>query len=132
MKRVLNLGALALVLGWVFAAFAQEPESVEQAVGLLGPIWELIAKGEYLAAGAGITLILVFAFRKYALPKLKIGPGVLPLLAAGLGIVVGVAVSLYGGAKLDEAALAVLSGPAAMALWSALIKYFLPRPEEKA
>lgn len=132
MKRILNLGAIALAIGWAIAAMGQEPGSLPEAFNLLAPIIELIGNGKYLAGGAGITLILVYLFRAYVMPKLKVGPGALPLIAAGLGVVVGLAASLFGGAKLEEATLAVLSGPAAMALWSAVIKYFLPKPEEKA
>lgn len=105
-------------------AWAQEPETIGEATSMLQPIWDMFAQGKYLAAGAGVTLVLVFVFRKYVMGKLGLGTGILPLVSAVLGVVSGLAVSVWGGASGGEAAMAMLSGPAAGMLWDAAIKYF--------
>jgi hypothetical protein len=108
-------------------AWAQEPETVAGAGSMLKPIWDAIGNGSYLLAGAGITLILVFVFRKYVMDKIGLGSGVLPLVSAVLGVISGLAVSVWGGANGGEAAMAMLSGPAAGMLWDAVFKYFFKK-----
>jgi hypothetical protein len=107
--------------------WATEPGTVGEATGMLAPIWEAIKNGKYLLAGAGVTLVLVFAFRKFLMDKLGLGTGVLPLVSAGIGILSAIASSLWLGASLPEAGMAVLAGPAAGLLWDAVIKYFVKK-----
>lgn len=108
-------------------AWAQAPESIEQVTGMLQPILALISNGNYLAAAAGITMILVLGFRKLVMPRLGLGVGVLPLVSAVIGVLSGAMVSVYGGATLTQGALAMLAGPAAGLLWDAVIKYFVKK-----
>jgi hypothetical protein len=121
---VLLSGVFAPLFVW---AQVTQPETVEEAVGLFQPLWDAIGNGQYLAAGAVITMIIVFAFRKWLMPKLNLGSGVLPIVSAFVGILSGAAVSVAGGADAGQAAMAVLSGPMAGMLWDSLFKYFFKK-----
>lgn len=106
---------------------ATEPSTIDDVVKMFPLIVEAFKNGQYLLIGALVTLVLVFIFRQYLLPKLKIfTTNVLPLVSAVLGIIVGSSISVVGGASITEALLACLSGPLASTLWQAVAKYFMP------
>lgn len=108
-------------------AWAQEPVTVGEAGSLLKPIYDAFASGSYLLGASGLTLILVFAFRKYVMNAIGLGVGALPLVSAIVGVLSGLAVSVWGGATGAEAAMAMLAGPAAGMLWDSLFKYFFKK-----
>jgi hypothetical protein len=87
-----------------------------------------LKSGNFLLAGSLVTLLLVFAIRKYVFPKINIGDGALPIVSIILGMFVGSAGAIIGGATAPQALLAVLSGPLASSLWSSLLKYFFKKP----
>ena len=134
-KFLLTIWApLAFLVMFTMTALAQvaEPVQVDQAVGLLPQILADITGQKYLLAGALITLVLVFIIKQYALPKLNLSTAVLPLASAVIGVISGYAVSIAGGATAGQAAVALLSGPAASALWDVLLKYLFPVPAAPA
>lgn len=114
----------------VMSAFAQvqptEPTTIEEAARFIPTLIEFALHGKWLAFGAMATLVLVFLVRQYALPKLGLNTKVLPLVSALLGVLVGVGGAVAVGAEPLAALLAVLSGPLASTLYSAIVKYFLP------
>lgn len=128
MKKFLSIIIFSVL---PFAAFAQEvsePETIDQALGYLPLLIEAFKLGKWPVFGALATLVLVFIFRQFILPKLKIfSTEILPIVSAVLGIFVGLAVALAGGAPIGGALMAVLSGPLASTLWMAVVKYFAPK-----
>jgi hypothetical protein len=104
-----------------------EPQSADAAIDLIGNISMAIKNGQYLLAGAFLTLILVFIIKKYVLPKAKLGPGVLPIVSTILGMLVGSAVAIIGGASAQQAMLAVLAGPMAGNVWDSAAKFFFKK-----
>lgn len=103
------------------------PDSIEQALQIMPVIMELFHNGQYLAMSAGIVMILVFGIKKYLLKRLKLGNGVLPLISAGLGVAVALSLSIFMGANVQQACLAMLAGPAAGNLWDSVVKYFFKK-----
>lgn len=126
MKRILCLLGLTAALP-VFAQAIGEPGSVEQAVGMLPILVNFAKAGNWLMFGAALSLLLTFAIKKYVLPKVGLGNGVLPLVSIVLGVVAGVGAAVLGGASVQAATLAVLSGPLASSLWDALFQYFFKK-----
>lgn len=113
-----------------FAAFAEAvlpPESVEQAIGFLPILIEAFKNSNWLAFGAGVSLILTFIAKQYVLPKLNLGNGLLPLVSAGVGVIAGVGGAVLAGSTVEAALLAVLSGPLASTIWDAVAKYFFAK-----
>ena len=100
-----------------------EPNSVPDALGVVPVLVEAYRNGNYLLAGALISLVLTFVIRAFVLPKLKLGHGVLPLLSALIGMISGVGLAIANGAPLEAAAMAILSGPLASSFWDSLLKY---------
>ena len=129
--RLAGFGTGLLLSPAILMAQALEPDSIDQAIRMIPTLMEAFQQGKFLAAGAGVTLISVFGFRKFILPKIPLGTGVLPLVSALLGVASGVAVSVMGGAAPTQAALAILSGPVASTLWDSLFKFFFNKPEQK-
>jgi branched-subunit amino acid transport protein AzlD len=132
MKRLMFLAPVALfsfLVCFCLSAFAQaaEPGSVDQAVGLLPQILANISQGKYLLAGALITLVIVFIVKQYVLPKVNLSTGALPLISLVVGALSAVALGISGGATPAQAALALLSGPTASALWDIVIKFMVPK-----
>jgi hypothetical protein len=128
-KAQLFLVATIMILPiFLFAQIAAptEPQTIEDAIKFLPTLIEFFKNGNYLAGGAVLTLLAVFVIKKYALPKLGLKPAILPIVAAVLGCLIGLAVAILGGAKPAQAALAVFSGPAASLLWDAVVKFFIP------
>lgn len=122
--KLSNMFFMLFGLMFTCLAFAQaEPSTIEGAVGLLPAIYAAVKSGNYLLAGASLTLVLVFVVRQYLLPKLSVSASALPVISIVIGILSGAAVSVVGGATLSQAALAMLSGPLASSLWSTAIKY---------
>lgn len=117
-----------------FLVFAEEvakvvePEQAQDALGFLPAIVEAFKSGHYLMAGALISLVVTFVLRSYVLPRLKLNDGLLPILSAAIGLLSGVGLAVANGATLNEATLAVFSGPLASMLWSSSIKYFFKKP----
>jgi hypothetical protein len=105
----------------------QEPQNLDQALGFLPTVLSFFKNGQWLLLGASLTLVLVFAIKKYLLAKWNVPSGVVPFISAGLGIAVGVAGAVLGGASPQAALLAVLSGPLASAMWSSGVKYLFPQ-----
>ena len=102
----------------IAATEAAADPNLNQVVDAIG---EAIASGKMVVAVAGIVMILVWAFRKYALPRLGLGSGSLPYLAVLLSAVIGICSAILGGMSVGQAANVVLiSGPSAMALWSGI------------
>jgi hypothetical protein len=123
---------LLAIFGALFMTACAALPALAQAVdpdplSYIGVIWAAIQSGQYLAAGAGVTLILVLLIKKYLLPKLGLGSGILPVVSIVLGIVSGVGMAIMGGAPLGAAIAAAFSGPVASSLWDALIKYFFKK-----
>jgi hypothetical protein len=104
-----------------------EPQDLDAALNLITLIISHAKDGKYLLAGAAATLVLVFAFRKFAMPRLKLKPGVLPLVSAITGALSGWGIAVMAGATAGQAAVALLSGPIASTLWDALVKYFFKK-----
>lgn len=100
------------------------PSDLNVVVGFIPVLMAAWKNGQWLLVGAVLSLILTFAFRKFLMPSLKLGSGVLPLVSAGLGVVAGVGAAIVGGAELMPAVLAVFSGPLASTLWDSAVKYF--------
>lgn len=126
--------SFALVFAFCFSALAQvtEPTSVDQAVGFLPQIISAFGQGKALLGCALLVLVLVFAVKQYVLPKVNVGTNVLPWLSVGLGILSALAVGVSGGATPGQAALALLSGPAASSLWDLILKHLMPQPKPAA
>lgn len=101
----------------------KEPEQVTDALKMIPVILGALKDGNYLLAGAFCSLVLTFLSRRFVLPKLKLGPGILPILSAVIGCVSGVGIAIAAGANVSQASLAVLSGPLASTLWDSVIKY---------
>jgi hypothetical protein len=121
------LGASVVAAQPVVASVIAEPATIEESLKLIPLLLELFKNGNFLAAGALITLFLVFFLKKYALPKLGLTTAVLPIASAVLGVIAGLSVALLGGANLTQALLAVGSGPTASLLWDAAIKFFVKK-----
>lgn len=103
-----------------------EPQSLEQALGFFPTLLQFLQNGQWLLFGATVTMLGVFAIKKYLLAKWDVPRGAMPFISAGLGIFVGVSGAILGGANAQAAVLAVLSGPLASAFWSSGLKYFFP------
>lgn len=109
--------------------FAQEtPQEHIDINATIQSIFDYIQHGKpVMAASAGI-LILVYLFRRYALPKLQLGNGVLPILSVVLGAIIGVLSQVIVGISPAEAAKIVLiSGPGASMFWATVIKLFMKK-----
>jgi hypothetical protein len=119
---------LILFILFPFIAFAQvvAPVDLSSAASFLPAILAFFKSGNYLAAGAMISLILTWAIKTYVLPKINLGTGVLPLVAAVIGVLGGVGLAVANGGTLAAASMAVLSGPLATALWEGILQYFVP------
>lgn len=104
-----------------------EPGSPADVAAFLPALIQAAKQGNWLLVGAIVALILTFLTRKLLLPKLKLGHGALPLISAVIGVVAGVGIAIVGGANLNEASFAVLSGPLASTLWDAAVKYFFKK-----
>ena len=119
-------------LGIFFAAsvsWCQElPEQNLDINATVQSIFDYIAHGKPVMAAAAGILILVYLFRRYALPKLKIGNGVLPILSLALGGIIGILSQVIAGVPPAEAAKIILiSGPGASVFWSAILKLFVKK-----
>lgn len=123
--------ALTLALIPSLALAIGEPQSPADIIGMLPTLLSFVQQGKWLLVGALITLVLVWAIRQYVLPKLGMGSASLPMVSALLGVVVGLAVSVLGGASPSAALLAVMSGPLASTLWGAIVKFFLPQSDSQ-
>lgn len=110
---------------------ANEPQSLDQVVNLLAPIVTFVKNGQYLAAGAAVTLVLVFGFKTFILPRLSLTSAILPLLSAVLGLITGLSIAILGGANFLQAMIAMGSGPAASLLWDSVIKLILAKPKKE-
>lgn len=108
-------------------ATLEAPQEVGDVMGFLPVIIHAAQNGQWLLFGALIALVVTFIAKKYILPKLKLGNGLLPLISALVGMVGGVGLAIANGAEPLQASLAVLSGPLASTLWDALIKYFFKK-----
>lgn len=109
------------------AAIDPIPSDLNVVVGFIPVLIAAWKNGQWVLVGAILSLILTFAFRKFLMPSLKLGSGVLPLVSAVLGVVAGVGAAIVGGAELMPAVLAVFSGPLASTLWDAAVKYFFKK-----
>ena len=128
MKLFAIFGTLFLTACASLPALAQVAAPADgDIVGYIPAIWLAIQQGNWLLAGAGVTLILTLLVKKFLLPKIGVGNGVLPIVSAVLGIVSGVGMAILGGAPLGAAAAAVFSGPLASMLWDAVVKYFFKK-----
>lgn len=101
-----------------------DPNSV---VGMLPAIMNMIHNGQYLALGGVITLIVCFVLNQYVLPKIGLGPAVVPLLSTIIGVLSGVGLAVANGGSPMSAALAVLSGPLATHLWEGFAQYLFSK-----
>lgn len=131
MKKVLFAILASTGLLFCFSVFAQvlqPPTDLGSAASFLPAIIAAFKNGQYLAGGALLSLILTWAIKMYILPKLNLGNGWLPIIAAVVGIFGGVGLAVANGGSLGAAALAVLSGPLATALYEAVMQYILPAP----
>lgn len=93
---------------------------------LVDQIFSNIASGKWVMAASAFVLLLVYLFRRYLQPKLNLGSGILPWISIVLGVLVGVASGTLGGLPVAEAIkIAILSGPSASTIWSAILKNIL-------
>ena len=135
MKLLVSLYLTLAVLGFGALSFAQSasPSPTPAAIqdgSSAGQIVDIaladVVSGKYVMAAAALVLLLVYLFRQYALPKLNLGSGVLPYVSLGIGVIIAIASAVTGGVPVAEAVkIALLSGPAASTLWSALLKLVL-------
>lgn len=135
MKKFMSILTMITLFLFTVLAFAQqapsEPQSIQEAVGYLAPLYGFAKAGQWPMAAACLVMVLVFAFRQYLLPKIGLTTKVLPLVSALLGVLVAVAGPVFVGVSPESAAMAVVSGPMASVLWQAVFKYFLPEaPKE--
>jgi hypothetical protein len=100
------------------------PQTVDEALTMLNVIVKLFQEGQYLLAGAALTLVLVFIFRRFFMHKLS--TKALPLISIVTGLVTGISLAILSGASPTQALLASLSGSVASSLWDAGLKYFVP------
>lgn len=119
---------LAFALPMTVFAQVTEPVDVSGIVGILPAILNAFKNGQYLLAGALVSLILTFVIKTFVLPKVKLGNGVLPIVSALIGCLAGVSIAVANGAEPLAATLAVFSGPVASTLWDSIVKYFFPKP----
>jgi len=110
----------------VAAVVVEDPKSTEELVKFLPLLIDAFKHSQWLLFGALTTMVLIFVFRQYVLPKLNFSTAILPLLSAVIGVPVGLSIAIVGGASPKDALLAVLSGPVASTLWAALAKHFMP------
>lgn len=103
-----------------------EPDSLEKAIGFIPTIIEAAKSSNWLLFGGLVALVLTFVVKKYVLPKVNLGTGVLPWVSIVLGLLAGVGGAVAAGAKLEAALLAVLSGPLASTIWETIVQYFVP------
>lgn len=139
MKSILAKISLSMVVLFSFIpAFAQvaspapiaAPVDANSAVQLFSVLANFAHNGQYLLAGAAITLIICFILNQYILPKLNLGGAIVPLVSPIIGIISGVGLALVNGASPMAAALAVLSGPAAGHIWEMIGQYFVAKPAD--
>jgi hypothetical protein len=109
-----------------------EPQSLDQVVSLIAPIITFVKNGQYLMAGAAVTLVLVFLFKTFILPRIALTTQILPLLSAVLGLFAGLSISILAGATPLQAMIAMGSGPAASLLWDSILKFFLTKKPAEA
>lgn len=103
------------------AAYANEPNV--DLNSLLDAIEASLVGGDKIIAASGIVLLLVHLFRKFALPRLKLGNGVIPYVSIASGLLMGVAADMFAGVSAMEAAkIALLSGPGASLMWDSFFK----------
>lgn len=119
--------AVIFLLSSLCIAQVIEPEKIQDALGLLPVLFSFIKNGQWLLAGAAISLIVTFVSRHYIFPKIKVGDGVLPIYSALVGCLAGVSLAVLNNATLGEATIAVMSGPAASLLWDSAVKYFFQK-----
>ncbi|SRR5574343_595885 len=114
---------MALMLLFPFAALAQDVVAEPNVPSLLGSVLKNIATGQYVMAASALVLILVYLFRKFVLPKLSLGNGVLPYITIALGALVGILSNIVAGVGPAEAAnIILISGPGAAMLWDSVFK----------
>lgn len=118
---------VTLLFGGFALAEVAEPETLEQAVGLIPLIFDAAANGHFLAMGAAITVLVTFLFKKYIIHRLGLGTGVLPIVAGVVGLISGGGLAVMNGAEPMPALLAVFSGPAAVYFYDLILKYFFPQ-----
>lgn len=111
---------------WAIAQDAA-PADPQAALGMIAQVFILIKGGNAVMGAGGLVLILVWAFRAFAMPKINMSSAWLPWISLGLGALVGIASSVLGGMDPKQAAeIALLSGPVASKFWSSVVKNFLP------
>lgn len=106
----------------LFAAEAiKEPTSFEEISQLIPMFFQFASEGKWLMFGSLATLVIVFALKKYFIPKLS--NNALPWVSLGVGVLSAFAITLLTGASPKEAALALMSGPTASMLWTLIAKH---------
>jgi hypothetical protein len=105
----------------------EQPMEVGDLSQFFPALLDAYKNSNWLILGAIIALILTLLVRKYVLPMMKLGSGVLPFVSALLGLISGVGLAVANGASLQAASMAVLSGPLASTLWNSGAKYFFKK-----
>lgn len=102
------------------------PVSADSAISMIGTVLSLVHNGGYLAAAGVLTLIICWALNVYVLPKLSLGPALVPILSSVIGALSGLGLALANGANLQQATLALMAGPLATHLYEGAAQYVLP------
>lgn len=132
------LTVFLMLISFCYAANAlaqviAEPISIDDSVELLPVIVVAFQNGSYLAAGAMITMILIFLLKRFGLKYLnkvlpvQVKEAWIPLITLGLGAVIGPLLAIANGASVAEAILSVAAGPGAASMYSIGGKFFLPK-----
>lgn len=122
-------GLVALFLP--ICAFAQVPSPDENLAGVIDVLVSAFQGGNWFAVGAVVVMLAVWALGKWVKD-----PGMLPLIAAGVGMLLSVVTSAVGGQIPWYVALykGLLTSGSAALFWSLAGKRFLPSlvkaPEE--
>ncbi len=100
------------------------PESNFDAIKLLPSIWKALKDKNWAIAVSLLIMLLVWAGRKFVVPGLN--PSAVPLVVAGMGLLVGLAGSIGAGAPIIPSLLSGLFvGAAASGFWEQIFKHFL-------
>jgi hypothetical protein len=132
MKKLTLWGTYLFAFFLPLMVFAQtsvpvtDPTDLGGALGFLPTIWAASSHGQWLLAGAFLSIVLTFLVKQYLLPRLNIGNGILPIVSIVIGVVSGAGLAVANGSSLLAAVLATMAGPLGSSLYEAIVKYFLP------
>lgn len=106
-----------------FAQQLQDPQNLEQAVQLIPELQKALQNQNWLYASCVVLMLVVYAIKKFGLPKTGEKDHLVPIISTVLGGVVGSVITTVGGGQpTDGIATGVLLGNAASGAYDAYIK----------